>query len=733
MPQKDPKEIRDQLKLASDRLGQLAEIAEELADEEDVLDFDSDPDIAAWKPTSQPGVRPGAGIPTLPPKTKLDLSQPEVNAPDIPEFKIPAVLSVAADSVAVTHPGNLTQGDWLIIARNSRILYAYTMGSISDDDEPPQAGKAALDWMVPDSTDFMVPRELSASVLSKVTYTAETASYVRAGFDKQQASVGFPLASASFEREHKEKEAGASYKKQLQMIGRWYYPRVQLNLKDCATASDRFKTAVRTALDAYDKNADIKLLLKVFKEFGTAVPSEVILGGQMLLVHTEDYEGSVNEQEVENVISAAVSIKTTKAEGSIGASFQNAQGNKVSGDSVNKATTFTVKGGDSTKASDPQNWPSTVKPPSQWAVIGRSKLTSIVEWLPDDLRSRVLAVWPKVPLLPAIWDLQETIVQDHNGKAAQAQFVLGGRIVHDDRDGARGAVQLICGSATTPQLGQGDAVGGRASFHRYRSSDVWIDTASVCLPVPAGLNYTTATPDTSSNAISRFAIAETNLTFGSWRRLDHAGSEDYRSFMADTDGFVFCCIEASNDGNRGYATCTVDKVVMAAASVHNYARSDNWIKYASFCVPFAKGSSVEVKITPTSGTLSLSVWHLPYTSQAWMFKKPELITPNTYTRVSADGFVNGILMVPPPVNGPRGTIRLDCVKERPKPPYGLHGIPIASAAVHVFHQDDRWISHSSAMIPVRKDYLVWTGYQPTSGAPEAKFYFTQVVPIVNVD
>ena len=174
-----------------------------------------------------------------------------MKAPDVPEFKIPAVLSVAADSVAVTHPGNLTQGDWLIIARNSRILYAYTMGSISDDDEPPQAGKAALDWMVPDSTDFMVPRELSASVLSKVTYTAETASYVRAGFDKQQASVGFPLASASFEREHKEKEAGASYKKQLQMIGRWYYPRVQLNLKDCATASDRFKTAVRTALDAY--------------------------------------------------------------------------------------------------------------------------------------------------------------------------------------------------------------------------------------------------------------------------------------------------------------------------------------------------------------------------------------------------------------------------------------------------------------------------------------------------
>ena len=89
---------------------------------------------------------------------------------------------------------------------------------------------------------------------------------MRAGFDKQQASVGFPFAAASFEREHKERQAGASDKKQLQMIGRWYYPRVQLNLKECATASERFKTAIRSALDAYDKSTDIKPLLKVFEE-----------------------------------------------------------------------------------------------------------------------------------------------------------------------------------------------------------------------------------------------------------------------------------------------------------------------------------------------------------------------------------------------------------------------------------------------------------------------------------
>ena len=163
---------------------------------------------------------------------------------------------------------------------------------------------------------------------------------------------------------------------------------------------------------------------------------------------------------------------------------------------MNKATTFTVKGGDSTLASNPQHWPASVKPPSQWAVIGRSKLTPIVEWLPDDLRGRVMTLWPKVPVPPAIWELQDTLAQDHTGTAKQAQFVLGARIVPDEQDGARGDVQLVCGTAMTPELGRGDAAGGRASFHRNRPSDIRIDTASVCLPVPAGHNYAAATPDT---------------------------------------------------------------------------------------------------------------------------------------------------------------------------------------------------------------------------------------------
>ena len=735
----DRNALLDELKkiqgeLDNNNLGEIAATAKKLAGEEDLLNLDSDPAIAAWQPTSRPGGGPGGGpggvvkIPTLPAKTILDLSKPTVNVPNVPEFKIPDMLSVTANSTAVTHPGNLTQGDWLIIARNKRILYAYTMGVPDEVDvkknEPPQAKKAALDWLVPNSMDFMVSLEDRAQVTSEVIYTDETASYVQAGFDKQQASVGFPFAAASFEREHKERQAGASYQKKLRMIGRWYYPRVQLNLKECATASERFKIAIRSALEAYDKRADIKDLLKVFQDYGTAVPSEVVLGGQLLFVHKEDYHGQVNESEVENVTSAAVNIKTTKAEGSVGASFQNAQGNKVTGDNVNKATDFTVNGGDSTLASNPPLWPASVKPASQWAVIGRSKLTSIVEWLPDDLRGRVLTLWPKVPLPPAIWEPQATLAQDHSATAKQAQFVLGAWSAPYGQDMARGEVQFACGTSMNPVLGRGDAAGGAASFHRNAEARIDVDAASVCLPVPAGHSYAATTWIETGSAATRFAIAETNLTLDKWRLVEAPqGMYSYRGFTAETDGFVFCSLEARNEGDRGNATCEVDKTLIAAASVHDNHGRGCCLQQASFCAPYAKGSHVEVRATTGYGQLSFSVWRIPSTSPAWKFTKPEALSPRSLVTADTDGFVNGVIAIP----GGEAYVRLDlyCLEKADSPLVD----PLAAAVAHFQYGNNNWISHSSAMLPVRERSLIYPDLKATSEAL-AQVYLTKVVPVM---
>jgi hypothetical protein len=433
-------------------------------------------------------------------------------------------------------------------------------------------------------------------------------------------------------------------------------------------------------------------------------------------------------------ISLPPNIVTLVGEGSAGVGFQDAQGNTVTADQMSKKTQFEVRGGDSTLASNPQQWPNTVKPAREWAVIGRGKLKSILDWLPEEgpdyLRSRVKTLWPKLPLPPAVWDLEDfkydPIVQDRYDLAKRAQFVLGSRFVTEARDGALGAVQLICGTDLTPELGRGDAAGGAASFHSHHTRDIWIDTASVCLPVPAGHHYAATTSNTSGKAPTRFAIAETNLTFDKWHLLENPAHPNVRGFAAaPTDGFVFCSLEAIGDGDGGYITCAVDKVIIAAASAHRYSRSNESIRYASFCAPYAKGSHVEVVAQATSGPqyLSFKVWQIPCTSQGWRFKKPELFRLGANVKAETDGFLNGVVTAPQ--DGPRGILRLECAKDRTS---------FASAAVHVYHPHDRYISHSSAMMPVGKGSQMNANLIPFSGAPlpQAQVYWTGVVPVIDL-
>jgi hypothetical protein len=168
----------------------------------------------------------------------------------------------------------------------------------------------------------------------------------------------------------------------------------------------------------------------------------------------------------------------------------------------------------------------------------------------------------------------------------------------------------------------------------------------------------------------------------------------------------------------------VDKVVIAAASVHNYAPWGGWIRNASFCVPFTKGSFVQVIETTTSGGehLHFRTWQIPSTSQAWKFTKPQPLTLGAWVKADTDGFVNGVVTA----NESIGILRLDCVKDRES----MHDYPIASAAVHASPRNNRYTSHASAMVPVRKDYLIWTECRSKVGAPQAQAYWTGVVPVV---
>lgn len=691
-----------------------------------------DDDVPEDPPKPSTPSQPLTSVPPLPPGTVLDLSQPTVRAPNVPDFTIPSMLSVRADGNAVTNPTSLETGDWLIIANNNRLLYAYTMGTISGSSDPSrQALKAALDWKVPDTTDFLEPRVQEADIKSETTYTAESASYVEAGFDKQQASASFPFAAASFEREHKARQAGASEHKKLLVIGRWFFPRVLLKLRHCTVLSARFTKAVEEAIGKAESTGDIRALQKVFEEYGTAVPGEILLGGQLTLTHTEVSSGTVNENEVENTVRAAVSIKTSKASGSVGAAYSNAKGEKVTAEHLSRSIQFKVQGGDTTLASNPVEWPSTVKKPSHWAVIGRGELVSILEWLPEDLRKRVLVQWPKVALLPAIREqVYLTPGPSLIGKAEQGQFLIGIRTANDAAEGSRGHVQIACGADISPELGRGSAVGGAASMHRYRRGDIWIESTAICVPVPQGAQFSVRAIDGAGRASTNVVAVETNLNFGQWRYVDvfrgGVGAATTHSFVADGDGFIFCSLVADDNGARGYVTCSVNGTVLAAASVHVYDRSDCHIRYASCCVPYAKGSRVEIRAEGTSGKIGVAPWQIPV-SPAWRFTPPQRLQLGEKLLAPTDGFLNGVVMVEE--NGPRGVLRLYSFKELPASNIAPNMYPpMAAVAVHKYTQSDRWISHASGMVPAGKGSTVWADLEATAGRPPAEVYWTGIKP-----
>jgi hypothetical protein len=133
--------------------------------------------------------------PKLPPGFTLDLSAPSIPTGTGITFSVPTALSVQATQAAIVDPDQLTQEQWMVVARGTNLLYAYRIGG----DKPELAETPILDWQVPMSLDFVQSATMSASVTSKLTYSEETASYVESGFDTETASLGVPYCAASFE------------------------------------------------------------------------------------------------------------------------------------------------------------------------------------------------------------------------------------------------------------------------------------------------------------------------------------------------------------------------------------------------------------------------------------------------------------------------------------------------------------------------------------------------------
>jgi hypothetical protein len=150
-------------------------------------------------PTGGGGGTTRREIPEIPSGTAVDLTLQKIAIDNVPPFSIPRALSVEASNATQVNPTNISKEDWMILARMWDITRAYTNTNVLDENgNPEKASKVASDWVVPTGAYFSPVA--TATVESEVAYSEATASFVKAGFDKETASSGCDFAAASFER-----------------------------------------------------------------------------------------------------------------------------------------------------------------------------------------------------------------------------------------------------------------------------------------------------------------------------------------------------------------------------------------------------------------------------------------------------------------------------------------------------------------------------------------------------
>ncbi len=339
----------------------------------------SDPDDtgATPKPLAKAKIPKGA---------KFDLTQPTVKIDDV-TYKIPTSLSVHASAET------FDPADWMTIVKKTKALYGIQLDRAiaSTVDEGGRAERAALVWKVPDSDDYLDANAVG-HVESTLCYTSQQANLVHNRIVNASLSFQCPFASAAGSVAREEKQASAETYKRLYMTGMYNFVQAQVTLSACTEASPAFVSAIDAALVRPEAD-QYRALEQVFGTFGQVMPQQVTFGAQLFFTSERETTGKLNEDQVKNTVSAAVEAKYAGVAGGASASFQDAEGRKIGAQEIAESVSFTCVGGETTLASNPKEWASTVKDPNSWAIIQRNGLQPLTDWLDDARKKRVLSVW----------------------------------------------------------------------------------------------------------------------------------------------------------------------------------------------------------------------------------------------------------------------------------------------------------------------------------------------------
>ncbi|NTW82301.1 MAG: hypothetical protein HGB36_02905 [Chlorobiaceae bacterium] len=334
--------------------------------------------------------------PVLKPGMELDLSAPALKGMDGVSLKLPDLgFAPGSDSkAAVVSAGSLTDEEWIALAMNSDMLMGLDLEAFFEGESsvPQECFAPALWWKVPDSREFFNCEHLSARINTEITYTAQSATMVSAGFTSVTASVTTPWVSASVSHEESYRKAQSSRKSTLYIVGMYDFDRVRVDLEQCTVVSPRFVSAVKNALADPRPKASLEM---VFQKYGQIIGRQVTLGGRLFFIHAKEEMETAKVESLKSSTSVAVAGAYGAFGGSVGVASGTASETQESSLNMNEKINFQAIGGDVTLANEPEKWKDTIKSPAMWEVIRYDKLRYTYELLDEELQKDVLMYWER--------------------------------------------------------------------------------------------------------------------------------------------------------------------------------------------------------------------------------------------------------------------------------------------------------------------------------------------------
>ena len=404
----------------------------------------------ASKPKAETPLAP----PKLPPGTQLDLKSATISFGDV-TFELDRDIPVPKEVGAVVHADQLTQRDWLRIAKRNELLWGIDLDAAArtaatGDRRAGRAGRVdrqALLWCVPKDDGFYSVASLSARSTSEVSYSAYEHNLVVNRIASGGGSVAMPFAAAAVKAEEFRRIAHKSRMRQTHLYGAWEEPRAIVYLGRCTVAHPEFVKEIRAALDRGNDADRIAALKAVFEAFGQAAPRRLTLGGVSYHSREETVSSEVSETTIRQTIEAGVDARKDGATASADIAFKNGQGESVSAQTFSGSSSWEAFGGDTSLLSEKSlgPWLQSVKDPNNWAVMSFDDMAPLVDWLDADLRARFWKVWnrwarplwnghdtPKGFLLPEGLDRPLVISADSDDNARSVSSEEGETIFDND-------------------------------------------------------------------------------------------------------------------------------------------------------------------------------------------------------------------------------------------------------------------------------------------------------------